>query len=506
MRFLCLVNLVWLMAASALADARGASTPDERELLEAAEVSQRADGATDTESASTTNNLLLDLRLDLALSAAGNDPDPVLHYDNNMWRSAALLQPRASRLYPSTRLSLGAEWQALPWLLMRGLLDSGELRKGDELGYTEGVTLNGNEAVDELKTLDVLRELSVKVGDAAFSLEVGRFRAQIAGGLIYDDFSNGLRARLDLDALKLAPVSAEILVSTTGQELALADQKPLLALEVQYELGFFESLGLFVAVTHDKAGPLTDLLRSALAQPRLEQPARLDALFADDRGNGNMAYLGADTQLILSTGWLLRATLAFGAGRFKVLEVDSADLTRVLQNDVKLRGMLVSADLHIAASDTVDLTAYGLLLSGDDPPTGQGDTYHAFLGLTPRWSWTGLFFSGGLQQGLLPNRPALAGIHGHGVAGLGPGLEFTTAKLSYEARVLWLQALAAPLPAPFGGGGRAYGLETDLRSTWRALGWLHLSAELDLLVPVNYFPQSTVAFRALTLASFLYGS
>ncbi len=457
-----------------------------------------------------TPSLAYDLLLDVGFTTEGHDPTTVLHEQTVnrpllgpvlVWRTQDLLQPRPRRSHGSLRAAFGADWEISDFLLLHTLVDTGEIRKGDALGYTTDVTMNGNLVGDELGALAPVRELSITLGDEPASLELGRFRASVGNGLVYDDFSNGARARVSLGKLR-----GELLASTLGADLS-SNLDPLLALDARYELGFFQTVGFFAAYAHDQSGPLSDVLRSALAQRRLSEPARLDALFSDDRGNGQIVYLGVNTQLMLGAGLLVRADVVLSAGQFSVRSPLASDATQTLHDNVKLRGGLANLELHESVSDAIDLSAYAFAISGDDAPTGKGsEAYHGFLGLAPYWAWTGLFFSGGFHQGLLPNRASLSGIGGHGVLGLGPGVALHEGAASYEARAIYLQALSDALPAPFGGGGRTYGFEVDMRARIKLSGGIAWWSELDVLLPGNYFPVQSVAYRVLTFVSLTYGS
>ncbi|HEX7481118.1 MAG TPA: hypothetical protein VF331_25160 [Polyangiales bacterium] len=520
MQLLLLVILAWLGSATAWAQASAAvsttAPPSADELASDAAILRLGAEPTLQETPGSSSKFLYDLRLRAAGQIIGRDPETLLNYDVIQrpslgpliyWRTPDLLRPRATRAYPTTMLSMSAEWEVTDYLLLRGLVDTGEIRDGSTLEPpVQGLTINGSRGLHEVQSLAIVRELSVTVGKPAFDVELGRFRSTLAEGLVYDDFGTGARASVDFQELGLMPVRAELLASTVGQRVKSVESNPMLALRVEYAPSLLDTLGFFVAVARDRNGALSDVLRSSMAERVLDTPERLHALFAQDQGHGQIAYLGADTQLVLAKALLLKASAVISGGQFTLAVANLQNPTQNDQASIVVRGAAANAELHYGLGRKVDLAGYAFVLSGGSPPTGNHDTYDAFIGLAPYWVWTGLFFSGGLNQSLLANRAAAAGIHGHGVAGIGPGIELRQGRGLLEMRAIWLQALAAPPPQPIGGTGNAYGLEVDLRAQWNPWRFLGVGAELDVLVPGTYFPEAAVAYRALSMVSLAYGN
>ena len=502
-------------AARALAQAGAESSPDESELAaDAAIWKLGSDTATRSVRRTTRGRFLYDLQLNLAFTATGKEPETQLDYDvvtgplggtQITWRTAELGRPRPAQHFPSSMLSAGAEWEASEIVLVRALVDSGELRDGATLDPpSEGLVLSGTPWQDALSSFALVRELSVTLGHPALQLELGRFRAQVADGLVYDDFGTGARARVDFGAMQLADVRAEVFASSIGQRFDDVRHDPIAGARIEYAPSFFDSIGLFAAGVIDSDGVLSAVMRSTIAERVLDHPALLRALFASDEGEGRLGYVGADAALSLGRATLLRATTALCAGRFALTLVDNGDpaLDRALSFDVL--GGAASVELRRALGNAFELGLHAFALSGDKPPR-NGKTYHGFIGAAPYWVWTGLFFSGGLNQSLFANRSAVAGVHGHGVFGAGPSLAWRAHKVDAELRAIWLQALANA-PASIGGGGTSYGLESDLRAQWEAYPWLWLGAELDLLFASTYFPERSVAYRALSVATLRYAN
>jgi hypothetical protein len=505
-----------LLLSTARAAAQEAAPSDEELAQDAALAKLGKDSESLDGPASSTKKspFVYDLRLNLMLTATGNDPETRLLYDVMqrpllgpvvVFRRDELLRPRAARVYPSLSAAAGAEWELSDLVLLRALVDSGELRDGSTVEpEVDGVALNGQPVGDELRSLSIVRELSITLGKQAFEVELGRLRATVAEGLVYDDFGTGARARLDLAEAGSIPLHAELVATTVGQRTSRLQENPMLALEIAYDASLLESIGVFAALASDKSGALSDVLRSSVAERHLAMPVALNALFSDDKGHGQIGYLGAHAQLLVASKLLLRATAVLSTGAFSLTIPQASGQSA--QQKIEVRSGAADVELHYTLSSKLDLATYAFALSGDDSPTGAKSTYHAFIGLAPYWVWTGLFFSGGLNQSLLANRAAAAGVNGHGVIGAGPAIEWSDAHGSAELRVIWLEAIAPPPAAPYGGSGRAYGLEADLHGQWKATRWLSAGAELDVLIPGNYFPENTIAYRMLGLVSVAYGN
>ena len=441
------------------------------------------------------------------LTASGGEPETNLQLDEIGWRVEDLLRPRRHKLYPSTALSVYGEIDVADWLLFRGLFDTREIRDGATLEPPlSGVTINGNPALDELQSGSMLRELSAVIGGGGLTVEIGRFRADVAEGLVYEDFSSGLRVRADFEELGGAELRAELLLATVGQRVQDLDNNQVAALRGDWMLSPFEYVGAFVAVSNDDNGEISEVLRSGYAETLLGDQRQLTALFLQDQGSGRQGYLGLLTQLIVRESAVLRARLVLSGGTFKLrvpletLEtpeqfLDGREIT------VESSGLAADVELRFALNDVLEFSAFAFLLSGDEPEKLESGRYRSFVGLAPYWVWSGLFFSGGLAQGLYPNRASAAGINGRGVIGFGPALELDREPFTAEARAVLLRATAEPPEPPLGGTSRGYGSELDLRGEWRALPFMRVGAELDVFFPGEFFPSGRVAFLALLMVS-----
>jgi hypothetical protein len=504
--WLLLDALLWLATPAAVAHAV-AEAPDGAELEASQAVLEESAPEPRPKPSEHERAALLEVTWSTMITASGGEPETNLQLDATGWRVEDVLRPRRDKFYPSTFASFYSEVDATDWLLVRGLVDTREIRDGSTLEPPlDGLAINGNPAEQELRSGSLVRELSLVFGNDAFSVEVGRFRSSVADGLIYKDFGTGARVRANLQNLGVAPLQAELLLTTVGQRVQDLDNNQLAALRVDWLLSAFDYLGLFVAGAADKNGEISDVLRSAYAETLIPHQRRLDSLFLQEKGSGGQAYVGAVAQIITSDNAVLRARFVLSGGRLK-LKVPLDQITtpaQVLDGheiEVHVGGYAADFELRYGLSDFVEVTGYGFVLSGDEPPQQDGAHYRSFIGLAPYWVWSGLFFSGGLTQGLYPNRAAAGGVNGRGVLGGGPALEWNKRPVRAELRAMFLRAMADPPAPPLGGTSRTYGLELDWLAQWRALPWLGLGAEVDVFFPGHFFPIQRVAYLTLAMVT-----
>lgn len=533
MRFLVASRLVWrwlcgllcLATSSALAEppaaAPSAATASEatpssqphaedlegaEEILDASEHDERAEKPDDD------SPYLYELRWSFLVTARGGEPETNLTLDDDGFRVEDLLRPRESRIYPSTALAAYAEVEALDWLLFRALVDTREIRDGALLEPPiDGVAINGNAAQDELGSGAVIRELSAVFGVDSFTVEIGRFQAEVADGLVYRDYGSGVRLRADFEAMDLGPFDSELLLTSIGQRVQDIEENQLFALRFDWNLSPFEYISAFVAGSEDRNGEVSEVLRSAYAENLLGDQRALNALFIQEDGGGSQGYLGLAAQVIAIDALTLQAHFVLSGGKLtlqvppeQILFPEDALESETLEIDVG--GIAADVEAHYGLASWIDLAGYAFVLSGDAPPQRGGKRYNSYIGLAPYWTWTGLFFSGGLSSGLYPNRASAAGINGRGVAGIGPGVELTGDQVSAELRAMVLTSTADPPAPPLGGTSRLYGVEFDLTFEWEPLSWLSLGAELDMLIPGGFFASSNLAYLALTRVTVSHGN
>lgn len=448
----------------------------------------------------------------------------VLDEDSGLWRDDALLRPQPARRFPSFFVSGTLEIELVRGLSLATLIDTGDLRSGaslepplDAILTSEGRTL-GEAFTQGL----MLRELALVFHGGFGNAWLGRRRTAIAEGLVYDDFGNGAALNFEGDALVDGGYRVGLTALTVGRTFdELDDPSPLFSLELELLPSLFESLGVFAAYFKDNAGTLSEVFRSigaerivlarlsnepgifqlnpvclenALQPSECRRQILLNQLFVNDTPNhGWMSYVGVEGKLLPAEGVSTRATFVYALGE---MEVEGP--TRTLHLEVGAWAGQLAATVGL--TETLGAGVFGFALSGDEPFDFLEDdrsSYSSFMGVAPLWTWTGLFFSGGLSQGFYAGRASSAGVNGRGVLGGGLVAEFAGERLTGEARLAWLEAFAASPPAPLGGGGTTYGIETDWRVELFIQKWLSVGGEVDLFWPGDFFPERDVAFRGL---------
>lgn len=450
--------------------------------------------------------VIYDLSAMLSYMRTEHEPETTLRLrDDGTWATDALLRPRPVLSYASLSLAFSGEWEASPLLLVHWLADSGELRAGSTV-YPEvdGVAASGLAVGDYFLEGLFVRELSVQLGTPTVSLDVGRQHAVVGSGLIYDDYGNGVALRLDLKRAFELPLRFEAHAMTTRRGLDSDTwHSGLFSASLDWEPRFLETVGIFGALYTETDGGVADVLRSAIAETLVLRDAPsivYDALLLGNPGHGKLGYFGAHVDLYPFDKLHVRAAMLGSSGSFSVQAMDGEN------RSLSLRGYAGDLQLRYGLSDAIDVSWLGFVLSGDNPPSSSGERYTAFIAVAPYWSWGGLFFFGGVNRSLVGGRASAAGVNGHGVAGTGPSLVWSNDDAIVELRAIWLSAMKSSPPAPLGNGGTSYGIEVDLQGDWRALDGLSLGAELDLLVPGDYFVERNVAYRALVMLTVADGS
>ena len=92
----------------------------------------------------------------------------------------------------------------------------------------------------------------------------------------------------------------------------------------------------------------------------------------------------------------------------------------------------------------------------------------------------------------------MPGVNGRGVIAPGLNVELDAGRdVDLEARVAWLRAEDA---GPW--GGTSYGTEIDLSASWEPARWLSFGAELDLLLPGDFFGGGKTVFKTVLAVDF----
>lgn len=494
--------------------------------------------------------------LHLRTTTLGNVPETRIRFDaaTSAFAVGDHLAPRARETYPSAYASLALDGRLLDgdltWTLAA---DTGELRRRrflrevdvcfSESGATgldlaaggrcrggspiyrlvetrEGapeLAANGRPIREELRETLLVREAyaSYAFGRAGFaSAWAGRRRLEVGDGLVHDDYVTGLGAELDLGAI--GPrwrVGLAAFQATRDLPGSLRRVTPMLVARADFLPSLFERAGLFAALLLERDGgaellraPLAERLLVALreAAPGTAAYRRLSRDLARTlserlEGDATLGWLGTSGSLLPARGHRLAWTAAVLAGEVRSVTAPDGDgEPLVVSGEVGLRGRMAAVRWNTDLGERVAAGASLLYLSGGALPAGSegapaGATYRGFLGVAPFVTETNLFFGGGLSESFASRELTGPGVSGRGV--IAPGVNLVvdpTSDLSVEARATFLASDASgPL------GGRRYGTELDLELTYAPRDWIVLGAELDVLLPGDFFPGDRTIYKSV---------
>jgi hypothetical protein len=375
------------------------------------------------------------------------------------------------------------------------------------------LTSNGRLLPDEVRSTLLVREAwaAWSFGRAGFAtVRAGRARYAVADGLVHDDYGTGLDAVLDLGAIGPPfELRAALFQPTRDFPSGVAGISPMALLRADWIPSLFESAGLFVAARQDRTGGLAELVRGAYLEdgvvrlsglapgtPAYAAAARSLAvlLSAELTSTATMAWAGSSGSLATTAGQRVLWTLALLRGRIERLGSASAPSSR----DIPLRGSAAWVRYQVSPWPWLSVTPWILYLSGDRPPTekarlGMPAGYDAFLGVSPYLTATNLFFRGGLSETFAARQASAPGVNGRGVIAPGLNVELDLGHdVELVARGAWLRAEDA---GPW--GGRIYGTELDLSVTWEVAPWISVGAELDALLPGDFFGVGRTVYKTV---------
>lgn len=425
--------------------------------------------------------------------------DPRLSLDTDetgAWIAEDLFAPQEQRVHVSGVVGLFVETELTAGVGLRLLVDTGELALGRDLDppmEDSVVVADGRPLAEQLASGAFMREAALTLGRRSGMLVLGRQRVTVARGLVVDDVATGAQLQLRKSVGASAIVRTNLGVTALGHTFEeLGSASPLVTAELALLPSLFEELEIFGAFYSDRSGLLDDVVQSMEAEsivaqlaadPVARETALTELFLSSSSGNpGRLGYVGASLDLALHA--MLRGRLS------AVLSRGTAYLTLVPEGTASstvafpLSGWAVAGDLSYDVTPALRLSALGLALSD------------GFVALAPNWTWSGLFFTGGLGHALWPGRAVAAGVNGHGVAAGGVATQLAGALGRLEVRALYLRAMA-PLPVATGGRGLSYGLEVDGIGEWRVSRWLSTAVEVDVLPLGDFFPVREVAWRAL---------
>lgn len=385
---------------------------------------------------------------------------------------------------------------------------------------------NGRALDDELRKTALLREAYVawSFGRARFAtLRAGRQRTRVADGFVHDDYATGVELALDLGALGPRwDLSLGVFQPSRDFPASEGGISPVVVARAAFLPSLFEHAGVFAAGLRDRTGSVAELVRGSVvewgvgtlarAAGTAAEPAAAQflarSLAAPLESDASMGWVGTSGSLAPLRGQRLGWTLALQGGTLHELTAANPAGEVVLDEDVPLRGRLASVRWDSDVGDRVTAGAFFLYLSGGLPPVrgaggnglpGRGDSYDAFLGISPFVTATNLFFGGGLSDTFAARQATAPGVNGRGVVAPGVSLAVDPHRsVSVVCKAAWLRA---DLAGPF--GGKVYGTEADLALTWAPRDWLLVGAELDVLWPGDFYPARDTVYKTVLAVDFL---
>lgn len=365
--------------------------------------------------------------------------------------------------------------------------------KADPRPY--GWTIQGRDPLDEAEASGFVREVYARVDLELGELTFGKRLFRVGEGYVYDDFGVGVATELEVGRVADLPLLVSFAAVLPARDwVSDAWTSPLVTVGLELELSPLESVRLSGVYFHDEMDAFADTVQevafaNAVAAGASRAVDRI--LLLDATGPADVGWLVAAADVLVGDVLLhVRAVGVFGSASLTnaaaptgpVLDVAASEWRTSL--DVLAFGGDVSAEWLV--SDHLVIEPFALLLTGENLRDADSRrTFTSFVGVVPYWTFSNLFFQGGLNESLSLRGASPAGVAGAGVAAV--GLELLVAPhpdWALQPRVLHLWAMADP---PTAGGGRAYGLEVDLELRWRPLDWLSLALEVDALFPGSAF-------------------
>ncbi len=487
-----------------------------------------------TEAAETP--FVYELELMAGFHATGNAPETSLYVDEETGELLLrdLFMPRAAEYYPvvMTGLLLDSEWGRGLGLRLR--VDSGELYAGGHRLYgEEGLASNGQPIADEATSTGFVRELVASLSGSWGYLLVGKQQAMVLNGLVYGDYGFGASLHTDLEALGFGPFSADFRAQAVGYSWSdYASPNPLFGARLTWHHGFFENISLEAALFVDRSDVFADALISMPIEWAIRgggDPIPNFSSLLEAESEGVMRYLGVSGHHFFAERLSFQYAVAWQTGSLHTSRPDPLSFIDDVrfgdvpprEADLAFDAWAATAELHWSISQKMGVALFGVGMTGQSPPDGQPTDVTpmtVFVSPAPYWAWSGLFFSGMLNQGYLASRSNTAGINGHGVWVLGAKADIAVADSQNLVRLLWLEAdeprPAAPEP------GRppdplsqqftsAYGFEVDWLLDVPLYEWdgaeVILMTELDVLFAGDFFREESVGYRFMGQLRIDYG-
>lgn len=390
------------------------------------------------------------------------------------------------------------------WLGLHIGVDSGLIGFGGS-----GATGNGAPIADHAKETLFLGETyaEAQLGEGGFFLlRAGKTIATVGDGAVFDGYALGVEIDVDgsyadADVGLFGRVAAHLPDATFTSR---GKQSPLFDVEIGQHLGDEGEIALFGAVFLDGGDELAPIVRSALFSGRLG--ARCDEIFPGECDgervpidtSGQLGWVGARGEWHHDKSASIEGLVVLGFGGVSAIAMlPNGPRSR----EVSFSGLLASLEVRIVPVDGLELGGFAIAATGEggfETPVRVEQTYHGYVGLSPRLPLTSIFFNGGLATTL--QSPTVSAVSPNGSGLLAGGL---SARGDVTAGLSVLGAAAVMGATHPSATGALYGVELDLGIDW-AIGeaWA-LFASGAVFFPGNYYgsvPKGGQLIAGLSLA------
>ncbi|MGK0362627.1 MAG: hypothetical protein ACI9U2_004948 [Bradymonadia bacterium] len=366
---------------------------------------------------------------------------------------------------------------------VRGLLDTNVLQ------LREGQVFAGPRRIeDEIERTGLIREAWLTLDlPAGLGLGVGKRRARLADGLIFDEYALG--AELS--------VSAGRLQWTMGAwwpgRAIVPDEAPIVGTTLEYQFDLSNLLYLFAFGDAPDAQSGAAFVKDLVSALLPELPTVADC--ATLRGESLRLWMGGGVNVLVQ-GHAFRAVGAWQTGHAAILptSIDAPGCAAIVRSilealprvDEPISAFGFDASWRVKLNRVVFAGLFGTWLRGDPEPLGG--TWTAFSPPASLLPNTLLFFNGGATSTILDNTLALSGVEGLGVRAFGASLLLVlTDRVEVDLLLagLWPDA-----------GEGAYGAEYDARLRARLGKQVDLRVEFGALLEGAVYDAPRVWWQA----------
>ncbi len=287
------------------------------------------------------------------------------------------------------------------------------------------------------------------------SVLAGREYLSTMGGLIYDEASPVIRLDADLEGPLDLPFHFQVLVTEVEND------SPYLHTRLKYRFSFFESLTFSYGLFRDTNNGIARIF-NFIEQERVYT------------SRGRIQWFGLSLRKFIGDVFM-RAAFIYNKGSVSLRHLDEG------RRSMSMRGYLLDINFDYSVSDSVMLTAFLFLASGDNRP--RKGTLRSFIAIDPYVDKTNIFFNGGIDSQFSSDNVGLNGVQLSGVIAPGLSVEW---QINRKASLKCVLSYLFPHNGT-GNQGSAYGWETDLMAQYNITDYLQIFGEFNVFKPGEYF-------------------